>query len=1348
MCDYPNSSISMSLSQNGVATQIYSNISELIINPITDLSASAEKEKLKSKVKKEFPDANNPTFAKMLAIKQSEFDNRKNSKKYLLTDDKGNKSCIYLDYFLLQAKDCKNNDINSANIEKINQDKNIKSDNNNANLNTTILEINPKSNQKLYQHYEYIFSIRPFITIRNKTPFKINLNCSEGDKTIEKLENIILCNENVNNMKITIEYNNNIYSSNLFSLNQDNMYIDLNADSIMNTIKCHVLRQPIKLEIPNPQKFYCDLKDYSIQSYEYIFFFDYLLNNRLPKKIWICPCQSQSKGVKNLNINEINRKVLELPPSSLNLLSLPDYEPNIAIKDESSPWSDSFNINTIGVEGVIKLETTNYGVAPGTLGNGDNNINTSDSRKGNLFQTINEIACFINGSEIYDYSVIIVFELKYVIINNLGIDVVFKQEKYSNIYPLKSKEHRGLMYEKEEKDFRIGIKDDSSQVINYSGIFNLENELDVDLKIKINKNLPQFNNPQMKIFTYDYKDYYLLIRVINKFYDKGTVFIMLTLPKYPYLEINNMTKEPIKIYEEETPGFTIIGNLSVPFVWDNTNKHKDEIFFEILGKKNSFSFSVFKEETLEIIKNIHTLIYSVSSKNKSTTRFFLIKEKEKLTQQEIEEIRLYLRGKKRPETTICDIFIRGVGVSIIDNTPKELFYISLYNMNIKCLQNVLNKNNFSITESTINIILKVDNFQIDYCLNDSLKTVISPKIQIVPSTETKVRKDLKEKNENFVPFLSVLVTMTNKRNLMKEEELNSFDQIEILFQEFDVKVEQYALMNLVKLATEMVGELDFAQKTKLKTDKEPLIEAKQEIPIQKLMKENENAAMNLIYYFLLGALKFNVTVRLDLSDIPLQLPKLAKRIIGTLGNTLGRITGCPLNFNEKVIENVYMSWGDIANIIIKSYISQGITQIHKVLGSLDIIGNPVKLVKNVTGGLYDFVNEPRKGFKNGPKEFGIGVAKGVGGLISGVFGGIFDFVQRITGTLYAATQTITGKDRDSMSIEDENEPQNVFSGFGLGIVGFGKEIGKGFYGCCAEPCQRASVYGFSGFCKGLCSGVLKLVISPFAGILKMLTCIVAGCKNSCFALSGKRRLKTTRFRYPRVIVEGDKKLLPYQENKAEARESLYLLEGMDTNNILFAEDFICPDCPNRLSSAVLTDKYMYVIYNLRKIIFKLELEKVTNTKMHYAKENFYMVFELVGGIKKGFPLRNDYSHVATNLQDILYHMFNKNIIMYKPDDKQEPDLIYDNNIIDDINCIDKSSYNTLIGEQSVFTDKTLISKLTEKKNGFKNNLKTINNNFNNNIGLENDSVKQLKDNISNNNLINNDDKDVVSLNVK
>ena len=165
-----------------------------------------------------------------------------------------------------------------------------------------------------------------------------------------------------------------------------------------------------------------------------------------------------------------------------------------------------------------------------------------------------------------------------------------------------------------------------------------------------------------------------------------------------------------------------------------------------------------------------------------------------------------------------------------------------------------------------------------------------------------------------------------------------------------------------------------------------------QIQLKKLLNENENSVMQLIYYLFVGALKLNLTLRLDLSSIPLGLPKTAKRIIGTIGNTLGRITDCPLRFNEKVVENVYLSWADVAMIIVKGYISEGITQIYKVLGSLDIIGNPVKLVRNVGGGFYDFVNEPRKGFRLGPKEFGLGVAKGVGSLVYGIVGGIFDFI--------------------------------------------------------------------------------------------------------------------------------------------------------------------------------------------------------------------------------------------------------------------------------------------------------------------------------------------------------------------
>ena len=1321
MCDYPESSISIKLSQTGEYTQICNNILEFVVDPTIDEETLNKRNNMKNKVQKAFPDANNPTFIKMVDIKKSEFDNRKNSKNFIVNDNGARKS-INFDYFILQSKDFKKIDMK----QKQNNETN-KNNSNNIEIDNSTGEIYTKNSQVAYYDYEYIIYIRSLVTIANKVPFTLNLECSEGNKIIETLEKESLYDE-LSNMKISMEYNNNIYTSNTFTLNEENMYIDLNSDS-SRSIKCHVFRNPIKLTIPNPKNYYCDLIDYSINSYEYTFFFDYLINNRLTKKIWACPCQK--KGLKELKDFEINQRVLELQPSSVNLLSLPDYEPNFSIKDESSPWSDSFNINTVGVNGTIKLNTTNYPVAPGMLGkstyNGSNGV----------FQTTNEIACLLSGSNIYDFSVIIVFEPKYIIINNLGFDIVYKQEGFNNMYPLRSKDYHGLMYENAEKDFRIGIKDDSLQIMNYSGIFNLENVLDVDLKIKINKNSSMFNK-QMKIFSYDGIEYYILIRVINQSYDQGTVYILLSHPIFPYLEISNETKAPLRVFEEGTNGI-VINNPKVkafPFVWDNSHKHKDELYFEIYGKTKKFNYSIFKEESLKITERETTLLYSVSSKNKTSTRRFLIKEKENLTKLEADELKLYLKGQSRPKSMYFDIFIRGFGISIIDNSPKELFYLSVYNMNIKYIKNVLVTNKGVQSESTMNVIVYIDNMQIDYCLNDSLKTILSPKRQIVPSIEADVRKAAKEENEKIVPFMSVLLTMTKKTNHFKEEQFTAYNQIDFVLQEFDIKVEQYALMNLLKLLTEITTAFDYAQKTQIKDNKEPLLDIEIHIPIKKLMNENENSTMNLIYYLLIGALKFNMTLRLDLSSIPMSLPKTAKRIIGTIGNTLGRITDCPLRFSEKVVENVYLSWPDVSMIIVNSYISQGITQIYKILGSLDIIGNPVKLVKNVGGGLYDFVNEPRKGFRNGPLEFGKGVAKGFGGLLSGVFGGIFDFIQRITGTLYAATQTITGTDRDSMSIEDENEPTNIFSGIGEGCVGFGKEIGKGFYGLCVEPCNKASIHGAAGFCKGFGTGLLRLIVSPFAGLLKLITCIMAGCKNTCYVLTGKKRIRTTRFRHPRVIVEGEQKLLPYEENKAEARECLYQLEKIDTNNIIFAEDFICPDCPRKISTAILTDKYMYVIYNMQKIVFKLELQNVENTNVHYIDDKFILAFKLYNNKTKGFPIRSDYSTVATGLQDILYHTFNKSLIMYSPNGKQGPDLVYD---VDEL--IEKSSYaNTLIGEQSIYSDKTLVSKLTYKNNNKRENNQIINHKNKQSFGFENESLKQLNPSFKSN--------DYIALNVK
>ena len=316
----------------------------------------------------------------MVDIKKDEVTNRRLS-KYVSIDDNGINKGVNLDYFILQSKDIKKlKEKKVINYEANNED------NRPIDLNTSVSELIPASGYIADYDYEYIIYVRPSLTIVNKIPYTINITSSEGNKIIETLGKEYFYNPSINDMKFTMEYNNVVYTSDTFYLNEENTYVNLTSNASPLPIKCHIFRNPIKLTIPYPQKFFCEIIEYSIQSYEYTFFFDYLFNNRLTKKLWLCPCSS--KGMSALKPAEISSRILELPPSSLSLMSLPNYETNCCIKDENSPWSDAFNMNTIGVQGTVKLNSTNYAVAPGMIGK-------SQYNQEGAFQANNEVACLL-----------------------------------------------------------------------------------------------------------------------------------------------------------------------------------------------------------------------------------------------------------------------------------------------------------------------------------------------------------------------------------------------------------------------------------------------------------------------------------------------------------------------------------------------------------------------------------------------------------------------------------------------------------------------------------------------------------------------------------------------------------------------------------------------------------------------------------------------------------------------------------------------------------------------------------------------------------------------------------------
>lgn len=100
-------------------------------------------------------------------------------------------------------------------------------------------------------------------------------------------------------------------------------------------------------------------------------------------------------------------------------------------------------------------------------------------------------------------------------------------------------------------------------------------------------------------------------------------------------------------------------------------------------------------------------------------------------------------------------------------------------------------------------------------------------------------------------------------------------------------------------------------------------------------------------------------------------------------------------------------------------------------------------------------------------------------------------------------------------------------------MGGAGEIVSGFAGIFTKPYQKAKEEGAKGFVKGLGSGLLGAVASPFAATLRLGTNISTGIKNSAIRL-GKGKLPSYgRFRHPRYF--NSKSILePYAEAFAEA----------------------------------------------------------------------------------------------------------------------------------------------------------------------------------------------------------------------
>ena len=1032
--------------------------------------------------------------------------------------------------------------------------------------------------------------LNPPMLIVNNTPFKIKINDIVIDSSLKKsLYDIVSKKgnliENFKNSNLKIIYEN----------------IDFNCKDVINENDKYLIifsneekeiSARIEIEEKNPLHYYnmklLDSKNYKLNSLRIVFYFDFIFVNRTNNIISI-------KNEKNSFYDKSENNIIKLNPKQIFSINSKELNNNIQIKIDENDWTQKFQLETLGIDFVLKIKNTENKFIP--------------------------IGVLIKPSLIYTNSTIIIFENRYNFINNIGIDIKYKEENSQDEELKKDEEKIILLNNENNTIFKIGIGNE------YTENIDIESPGRYDLKIKVNKD--EINDEKIKkqIYTLNNIDFYLPIRCIIQTYNKGIIYVMFTLLENPLTKIQNDTDKPIEITYNNN-NIIIPPNKEIPFIIPKSIK-VDKITVHLNGKSYNLSFNIFETIVLKTNEGEYKIQSTPTNSNLTKTiliKFFNKNEKFLYLKERIIQCFSSYSGYK------LYIDLKGIGISIINQDPKDILYISLYKIYLE-KKNITIKQINQNYEIFDNILFTCKNLQIDYCLDNSFKVILSPIQQILPSNEKELYSSTY--NDPPVPFIQLCIFKQSKMKLNSNPSI-SYPSIELILQSLDLKIDHFILNQIFSLIFDLINSFGYEEdKNSIKSEDDNI---KSNISTPKNLLNSENNIINshAINFFNISSIYITLTFRLDKSSLKITSLTLLNHILSTLTKTLTSISDTQIRLGEIIISNIYTNFSHIFPLIINHYIRSILFQIYKIILGLDILGNPIKLLESIGIGVFELLNEPRKNFLRGPKNFTIGITKGLSSLLSNLLGGTTDTLSKITGTLLETTKTLQGEIKNNEIYEKkEEEPKGIIEGTYKGLKKGINEITSGVSGILTKPIEGTLNEGFTGLFKGIGKGILGAVLSPVNGVLSIGSNLTKGISNSNIL---NYKINFIRFREPRILSDN----LPILE-----------YEKMDVRN---------------------NDVYVNVGYGInleisvQNLNLRLENSKKIIGKMFVNKGKFFVIIsDVLIVFLKDFKVVFDKIYLSDIKECSVYNDNGKNVILFKMFNGIEKNVeIVEKKIADDI----------------------------------------------------------------------------------
>ncbi|RLN94634.1 hypothetical protein BBJ28_00016480 [Nothophytophthora sp. Chile5] len=250
-------------------------------------------------------------------------------------------------------------------------------------------------------------------------------------------------------------------------------------------------------------------------------------------------------------------------------------------------------------------------------------------------------------------------------------------------------------------------------------------------------------------------------------------------------------------------------------------------------------------------------------------------------------------------------------------------------------------------------------------------------------------------------------------------------------------------------------------------------------------------------------------------------------ILNAIGTSLTKIANAPFQLKALHIHNSFVQPDALATRLVSHYQSEALRQAYVILGSVDVLGNPMIAWKNLRSGFQDFISEPAHGLtQRSPQAFAFGVGRGSLSLVRASVYTVLDFNTRIL------TAFSLGLSEACLKLDDYTgypATRHIFQGLVQGVSGV-----------VVAPIHSFEVNGMRGVLPGLVAGAFGVVLKPLLGFSLATATTAATLRD---AVDPNTKALLVRARPPRHISLRTRRLKVYSYVESLGEEIVGKIRG-------------------------------------------------------------------------------------------------------------------------------------------------------------------------------------------------------------